>query len=254
MIIRPIRQSNLKHIGQSPQHYLDRVKTPSDSPSLRRGRAIHSYLLGEESRVVLCPMPRNEKHEKYQAFKAAHPDSELLSNEEFRDVGAMRRALVAHPEALALLRGGDREQTLKWEWAGQQWEGTPDVLCRLGLRELKSCESSHPDRFKWHALRYGYFAQLAAYRIAARELGIPCGDEHKIVAVENKRPYVITIFDVASEDLDRGERQLRLWTEKLLVCEKTGVWPGYCSGSVRLEYPTADESAVDFEDDGGDDD
>lgn len=251
-MIRPVRYSSLKHFAKSAAHYEYFTRHPRDTPSLKRGRAIHSYLLGSEGAVVVSEMKRDMRTAAYRDFAERHAGKEILSPSEFYDVKEMRRTLNAHPEAMRLLSEGEREQTLEWEWNGVVCGGTPDVVSSRGITELKSGRSAHPDRFLWDARSLGYHGQLAWYRRGLLELGKLQGDEHHIVCVENAAPYVVTVFRVTPSSIESGEKACRLWLEKLLVCEATGRFPGYCESVVDLEF--GDAAIVgEEEDDLGDD-
>lgn len=250
--LRPLHFSQLKHIALSARNYLWHAENPSDSASKRKGRAVHSYLLGSGAAVVECPIPRNEKHAAYQDFMMRHAGKEILSPSEFLEANMMRRALEEHPRAMELLEG-EREVTRDWQWCGVDCQGTPDVVRGEHITELKTSKTAHPEWFPREATRYGYHAQLAWYLISV--VGELDPKEHdggdSIVVVENKPPYHVTVFDVMPADLEAGRKCIRLWIEKLLNCERSGRFPGYVEGSVPLgigeEFDLATEELSDDE-------
>jgi hypothetical protein len=93
----------------------------------------------------------------------------------------------------------------------------------------------------------GYHAQLAWYRIGLRANGIDPQAAH-IVAVENSNPFVTTVFRVTEQALDKGERLVRLWMERLLACERHNCWPGYIDERATFDFDIPDADSLDWDD------
>jgi hypothetical protein len=53
-----------------------------------------------------------------------------------------------------------------------------------------------------------------------------------IVAVESSAPYPVTVIRVTDKMRNKGARQCRMWFEQLLVCERSGHFPGYVEADV----------------------
>lgn len=232
--LEPVRFSRLKLFGKSAAHYAHGYG--DDTGPMRKGSALHRYLLGDKSGVVLYPGRRAGK--KWDEFKAAHEGTDILIQSEFRDVEGMRKSIERHPRAMALL-DGVREERIEWEMAGRACAGTPDVVhLRTGgkvLVELKTSVSAAPDLFKWQAKRMAYHAQLAWYAHALESTLVyapgPVTEQY-IVAVESAPPYPVTVIRVTDALRKKGERQWRAWFEQLLVCERSGHFPGYVDADV----------------------
>jgi hypothetical protein len=235
--MEPLRFSRLRRMAKSAAHFA--AYQDEDTASLRKGRALHSLLLGDarDEVVAVCPpgMKRDLRHKAYQEWLKGHEGAEILTEAEAASVRGMRQSIERHPRALELLEGV-REHTEYWTWLGRACRGTPDVVSSRYLVELKTCRSSDPRQFPFEARRYHYHGQLAWYlnglsivRGAAR---IP--SEICIVAIESTVPYPVTVFRVTDELLEQGERSLRLWMERLAVCEQSGVWPAYAESDVEL--------------------
>ncbi len=236
----PVRFSRLKLMGKSAAHY--RLGKGDETASMRKGSAVHSYLLGDAGKVAVYEGKRDQRTAAYQAFLAEHPDTLILSPREAEDVQGMRRSIQKHPRAVELL-SGIREERIEWTLAGRACAGTPDVVHLHAdgsktLVELKTSQSAAPDLFRWQSRKLAYHAQLAWY---AR--GLEAALVHKpgpvteqyIVAVESSPPYPVTIFKVTDALRAAGDRQWRVWFEQLLVCERTGNWPGYVECDVELD-------------------
>jgi hypothetical protein len=237
--LQPVRFSRLKLMGKSPAHY--QAGVDAETGSMRKGSALHSYLLGDADRVKVYEGKRDKRVKAYQAFLEEHPDAEILSPREAIDVEGMRASLHRHERAMQLL-DGIREQRIEWSLGGRPCAGTPDVVhLRDGgkvLVELKTGQSSAPDLFRWQSRKLAYHAQLAWYARGLEMASIytpgPVTEQY-IVAVESSAPYPVTVFRVTDALRSAGERQCRLWLEQLLVCERTGRWPGYVDADVELD-------------------
>lgn len=234
----PVRFSRLKFMAESPAHYADGVA--DETSAMRKGSATHAYLLGGASKVVLYEGgARNPNFKAWQEFKAAHPGKHILIPSEMAAVEGMRRAIEAHPRAMELLDDGVQENRIEWSLGARRCAGTPDVVKplpgRKRLVELKTCMTSKPGRFQWQAKNMHYHAQVAWYAEGlARTMAYVPGpvDEVYVVAVEQKRPYVVTVYPVTPSVLRAGLKQCHDWLVELEACERAGKFPGYAQGDV----------------------
>lgn len=244
--LEPVRFSRLKQLAKSAAHF--QAGFGDETGAMRKGTALHSYLLGGADRVVVYRDGRRDaRQEKWRDFQAANEGKCILIPSELDAAEGMRRAVEAHPRAMQLL-DGVQEERIEWTMLGRACAGTPDVVHpRLGKKtgvELKSSVTSHPERFAWQARRMFYHCQCAWYKDGLeRTLSYAPGevDEFYVVAVESTEPYVVTVFRYDAESLRLGARQNRLWLEQLLVCERTGRYPGYVDTDVTLSV--LDESS-----------
>lgn len=238
--LEPVRFSRLKLMGKSAAHYAH--GRTDETASMRKGTAVHSYLLGDQDRVKVYDGRRDARTKAYQAFLEEHPDCDILSPKEAVDVEGMRKAIENHERAVELLCG-IREERIEWTLAGRACAGTPDVVhvrpdgTKIVV-ELKTSQSSAPDLFRWQARKLAYHAQIAWYaRGLETALVYTPGRvvEQYIVTVESAPPYPVTVFRVTDALRAAGDKQCRLWFEHLLVCERTGNWPGYVECDVDLD-------------------
>lgn len=227
----PVRFTNLKQMARSPAHYLHNLQQErEDTPAFKLGRATHRLAL-EGILPVIYDGRRAGK--EWEAFAAGQqcPMEDILNVRESEQVCAIAGAVRRHPEAVRLLRG-TIEQKLQWQLGGRDCQGTPDVVAHGHIADLKTCRDAHPDRLMWQALRLNYHAQLAWYREGVRLSGAGTPSEAYIVAVESTPPHPVVVLRVTEPMLERGARLCRLWFEQLLVCEESGVWPGYSEAIV----------------------
>lgn len=238
----PVHFSTLKHFGRSPAHYLSALALGvTETKAMRVGTLVHAETFEQDGPLVYEGERRGNA---WKAFKEENPGVEIVTRAEAdraREItDALRLSVLAHHTASGLL-SGRIEQTIEWPLLGRACQGTPDVVGTdsdgLFLTDLKTTADAHPAHFQRFALKMGYHAQLAWYMDGVRLAGL--GDPRRgfIVAVEQKPPYVVTCFELTAEALEMGRRQYRLWMEQLLVCEASGIWPGYCQSIVPLDAP-----------------
>lgn len=243
----PVRFSRLKLMGKSPAHYI--TGNGEETGPMRKGSALHAFLLGQTEKIaVYRDGVRNPKSAKWIEFRAEHAGKHLLIPSEFETADKMRQSVERHDRAMELL-AGTRETRITWTLAGRACAGTPDVVQLRAdgskvLVELKTAQSSAPDLFRWQARKLAYHAQVAWYaRGLEMALAYKPGPvvEQYIVAVESSAPYPVTVFRVTDALRTAGERQARCWLEQLLVCERTGTWPGYVDCDVDMDEEDRDE-------------
>jgi hypothetical protein len=237
----PVRFSNLKCMGASPEHYLQAIQGGFvATPSMQLGSAVDALVYATQP-VVAYPGPVR-RGKAYDAFLLEHDHAIVLTAKDLALAHGMARGIERNPKAV-LVRDGQRQRTIEWKINGRACRGTPDVFTLRTVSDLKTTQCSDPDRFRWHARKYAYHAQLAWYRngLVLSELASP--EEAFIVAVESKRPHTTTVFRLTERALEIGNRTWRLWWERLMVCEDSEHFPGYREGIVDLdidEYDGAD--------------
>lgn len=245
-MIEPIRFSALKAMAQSPAHYRYLVEDGGrrETGAMRKGTALHSYLLGGRDVVVYDGGVR--RGAAWDEFRAANAHATILIPSEAAAVLGMRRAIEAHPEARRLLEG-ERERRIEWTIGGLPCAGTPDVVdygVGGALVELKSARSSRPEKFVRDAQWNGYHAQLAWYLDGVAASGREPPRRAAIVAVESNPPYPVTVFELTATAIEIGRRLWRGWLERLLVCQESNTWPGYTDAIVPFDVEDHDESIV----------
>lgn len=238
-MLAPVHFSTLKHMAQSPAHYLWAAQhEPPQSAAFRLGSAVDALLTGQGDRVVCCSARKGTK-DYIKFLESAPEDALILPAAEFGKACDMADAVTAHKQAAALLEG-ERQRFVEWRWLGRHCAGTPDVFTLDHLTELKTGRTSQPERFMSSARWYGYHAQLAWYRRALIECGFGTPASCWIVAVESSPPYPVTVFRLTDNALDLGERACRAWMERLLVCEESDCWPGYTDAVVPFDMAEDD--------------
>jgi hypothetical protein len=235
----PVRFSSLEKIAQSPAHYQVAAR---QTATMRKGSYSHALLLGTSDHWAIYDGVRRGK--EWESFKADHDGKEILSRSESSDAIALAEAVERHRDAMALLREGEQEKRLEWEFLGRNCAGTPDVRHADRIVDLKTTRCSEPGRFVRDATFRLYHAQLAWYLDGVTLSGVGTPREAWIVAVESTPPYPVTVLKLTDNALNAGRRACRLWMERLLACEAADSWPGYCEAAV--DFDVAEDVELSF--------
>jgi hypothetical protein len=248
----PVRLSRMKKMALSAQHYLAACQDDVDEPTLamRFGTLGHALLWPD----VAPPYAIYEGERRgaaWKEFEVANAHCEIYTRKEVDRASRLAESIDRHPDASKLVRLGEPERHIDWEYCGRAASSRLDVFGPSTVVELKTCRSAHPKWFVSDGIRMSYHAQVAFYRMAVAHLtGRALQDiDVVIVAVESARPHVVTVFELEDADLIEGEKLCRSWIERILVCEAANHWPGYVETRVPFRVPNPDEAQHLFEDD-----
>lgn len=233
----PVRFSRLRLMARSPAHY--KAGYQPSTEAMQIGTAAHERILMGTFGVTYDGVRRGKE---WEAFKADQPAGVMIFNaREAMQVASMATSVQANSDAMRVLEG-ERETMRLWTKDGRACQGTPDVVSDTFVTELKTGETSDPRKFHHKVRDYAYHAQLAWYDAA-----VGVRKEHYIVAVESKAPFVTTVFKLSFPTILAGQKLCRLWWERLLQCEASNEWPGYCQSVVDLDMGDEDEVVTDGE-------
>lgn len=240
----PIRFSRLKAMAQSPAHYFQAVTAErEDTPAMRFGRAVHTYVLGGPKPAVWEGTRRGKA---WDTFEAEHLGQEILTSDEHERALEVAAAVLANPLVEQLLDGSEFEQTVSWKIAGRACQGRTDIFnrSRRFVADLKTSMTASPTLFVRHALRMGYHAQLAWYGDGLAWAGLFEPIAHYVIAVETKPPFAPTVYEIDPKTVEIGRKLWRLWFERVLVCERSGYWPAYSESPLPLAAPDDPDFAL----------
>lgn len=233
-----VRFSNLKAMALSPAHYLAACQDGfEETISMKLGSGTHAMLLGKPW-CVFTGKVRNGK--VWEAFEEEHANECILNQREADEAQRMCESVLRCSDAVGLLHGLHFETTLHWthELQDRCCRSTPDGFNDRRVVELKSARTAHPERFMRDAFFRYYHAQLAWYQDAVDRTSVQGTGHPKeafIIAVENKAPYAVSCFELTPRLLEQGRAQCRLWLERVVQCERAGVWSAYCESIVPFD-------------------
>ena len=232
-----VRRSTLFHMAKSPAHYKWASENPTkDTPALLFGRAFHAAVLQpEEFTNGFAIMPAVDRRTKagrelYDKIVAESAGKEMLSQDDYDRIIAMREAIKQSPAA-SMLIGGDRETCYQWTDAdtGIMCKCRTDAEATLDKRyivDIKTCTDASTKTFNRDAIKYGYDLQVGLYCEGVRAVtGEECG--FIFIAIEKTPPYAINILQADEQMMMRGKDLFREYIGLVAECEKTGNWYAY---------------------------
>ena len=162
----------------------------------------------------------------------------IVTSEERERAARCADAVRCHPIASSYL-GGEHEVELRWRYLERDCGGRVDILHGNRVAELKTSTLAAPGWLTQQALRLHYIPQLVWYGEGARANGYPI-DDYVLIGVEVEVPHPVTVMRLSQRAREFGEKQLRLWMERLAVCESSGEFPEYTQTVETLDVPEDD--------------
>jgi hypothetical protein len=160
-----------------------------------------------------------------------------LLTKQLKVVRAMRDALFANKDAVALVQGGAAEETLvaRDPVTGVYLKARPDYRLRVNgqvvMTDVKITDPN-PVAFANRVGDLGYFMQDPFYR-TVHELatGEPVVD-FRFLCISPKPPHLVSVNRITLTDFDEGQQCMRAAIDRFAECVATDHWPDY-SGKVH---------------------
>lgn len=244
--IDAVNWSSLKIMARSPAHYKHGLAEPREETDfLRIGIATHAAVF--EPDALADRVTRWEGRRAGGAWEEFHERETtagriILVRDQWDEVRTIADAVLRHPVAGPLVRGGRSEHTLTWthrvepreHLAGYEiaCKGRLDYLRPDCIVDLKTTRDASPDAFGRQMFSLLGHGQAAWYRD---------GEGHALpfffVAVEKSAPYAVQVYEVGAYLLDMGRELYRDLLGRLHACRADDSWPGYAEGIAPLEFP-----------------
>lgn len=221
---------------------------PGPKRTFDMGHAAHLKVLGRGAPIVIVEFEDWKTKEAQRQRKAAYAEGKTpLLRHEHDQVEAMAAALRTHPFAAKLFdpSRGTPEQSLFWVdeetgmWCRARLDHQPHPRGgRLICPDYKSAVSVEPGHLRKAVYNFGYHIQSAFYLNGIKALGL--GDDNAtfvFVAQMKEPPYLVTVFDLDDDYLERGRRQVRKALRIYAECKTTGRWPGFADDVIQISAP-----------------
>jgi len=243
-----ISSSGLKLINaRSPIHYWwQSAMNPQrpvrkQKPHFNLGAALHDVLLLGDGRFEqhyhVLPEGFDERgtvkwRDHIEARDHAMKKGKMvLTKPAFDTMRAMAESVSRHELAGALLTAGTPEITLA--------AIDPETGCWIRARpdnlpfnmeiipDVKTAVDASLDIYEWAATRFGYFMSAAHYLDVIDLIYGEAKRSFVLITIEKDAPYVVTIDQLDSVDIDMARLKNRAALNKFADCLKTGNWYGY---------------------------
>lgn len=246
--IDAVNFSTLKHMAKSPRHYQHAVEAGWEPTSaMRLGTAAHVTLLEPAklaNHYAVFEGTKNRNSNEWKEFeaKAKSEGRTAMYPKEIEPAFRIRDAVMSDPIAAKYVRGCDIEVTIVWvdEATGILCKGRVDALRRSDSCEVdvKTCADATPLWFARQLARLSYHMQRSYYADGIASI-IKRQPEHRIIAVEQKEPHDVAVFQLNEAAMDAGRTMYRTLLERVKECRESGRWPGVAGGvEMPLELPS----------------
>ena len=228
---------------KSPAHYKHYKDNPQeDTPALLFGRAAHKYVLetydfyNEFAVAPICDRRTKEGKAIWEQFIADSQGKDVITQEQFEQIDAMRNAMLATPYVSKLING-EHEVSYFWtdEDTGLKCKVRPDSINHKLkiIVDYKTTDNAETEAFMRQAIKYGYDLQAQMYQQGVKA---NLGEEYLFVfiAQEKKPPYAVNILEADESFMASGKRIFREMLNVYKECTESGNWYGYLGAESQI--------------------
>lgn len=250
-------------LNRSPLHSRAAYKTAS-SPAQQLGTLFHLILLQPDlagEKITMLPESANKtsnvgkrrlltwmENKLMQQSKAGAdlPEGKMLSARidelspmlhdrfivtnqfTYDTVRVMRDAVMKRNISAAIFEQGQAEVSMFAEVADVRCKGRADWIAPALhlICDVKTTQNAGRDAFSRDAARYGYHRQAFFYRRLYAAATYQSEPIFVHLVVESAPPYDVAFFELDTEAIDAGNRQIDEALEIWRRCEFSGIWPG----------------------------
>lgn len=231
-----VSSTELKKMLKSPAHYRHLKDNPQeDTPALLFGRAAHKYVLetydfyNEFAVAPNCDRRTKEGKAIWEKFIAESDGKDVITQEQFEQIDAMRNAMLATPFVSKLING-EHEVSYFWtdEDTGLKCKVRPDAINHKlkVIVDYKTTDNAETEAFMRQAIRLGYDLQASYYLDGVKA---NTGEDYIFVfiAQEKKPPYAVNILQADDIFIRSGREVYKAMLQTYKECSESGVWYGY---------------------------
>ncbi len=245
-----ISSSGLKALLRSPAHYEQMRQSPPDSVAMRKGRAVHTWILEPQlfksSYVVAPELDRRTTAGKalWEAFQLSAEGRQVLSADDQDLCMGIGNAVETNElAAQALLSpGGHNELSVYWtdKETGVLCKARADRIFNGLIFDLKTTQDAQPREFQRTIASYLYHLSAAFYFDGFSTVMDVQG--FSWIPVEKSAPYGIAFYAASDETLAVGRAEyaqaLRAY-QAYMTPRSTGTpAPGYPQRFETISLPT----------------
>ena len=177
-----------------------------------------------------------EGKELWSKFVAESEGKDVITEEQFEVIDAMRNAMLATPFVSKLING-EHEVSLFWtdEDTGIKCKCRPDSLNdKLKIVvDYKTCDNAETRHFMRKAIDLGYDLQASYYLDGVKSTtGLDC--IFVFIAQEKKPPYAVNILQADDVFIRSGRQLYKDMLATYKECTETGNWWGYLGSENQI--------------------
>lgn len=146
-----------------------------------------------------------------EKWEKENQEKTILTDEIFKKIAEIKKALLSHEIAKALLTGGQSEFSYfsKDEHTGLQLKCRPDYFKSGALIDLKTTRNASSIEFSKQIANFNYHIQAAFYLDVFNAATSLIATEFYFVAVETEAPYGVSVYQLAPEEIEAGREDYK---------------------------------------------
>lgn len=233
-----ISSSDLKKMMKSMATYKWYKDNPedSDSQALLFGRFYHKFILendcweDEFAVAPYCDKRTKAGKEAWEQFCKENEGKDIVTQQDYETVVAMREAFMKTPFAPFLIKG-EHEKSFFWtdEKTGVPCKCRPDSIVKIKEQyvciDLKTTTNAETDAFMKQSYKLGYDLQAEHYCQGLKHI---YGEDFKFIfiAQEKTEPYLCNVLEADEYFMQSGKELRNMLLEQYDDCCRTGNWYG----------------------------
>jgi ATP-dependent exoDNAse (exonuclease V) beta subunit len=195
----------------------------------------------------ICDRRTKEGKETWNKFVAESEGKDVITQEQFEQIDAMRNAAYATPFVSKLL-SGEKELSFwgKDEDTGLVIKCRPDCLTEWNgkhiLIDYKTAQDVENMKFYRDSIKFGYDLQMAYYQDILEQ---NTGKDYMVVIIaqEKTAPYVTNVFQLSNDYLENGREVYKEMLKIYKECVETDNWYGYMRDGISILGKPDDEES-----------
>lgn len=244
--IEAMSASGAKKMLRSPLHYKLMRDTPNEpTAQMEFGTVVHAGVLEPDTLddIVAVAPAVNARTNAGKALLAEFAELNagriILSPSDAVRAQRCIAAVRAHPGAMKLLDGGERELSLFWQDSrfSVPAKARYDAFNHGGVIDLKTCQNASPEDFAKTIAAFDYMTQAAFYISGAEHVLNASPRFFCFIAVETEPPHAVATYALGSASILAGQHRVDIALERYAVALARGVWEGYPSTIETIEIP-----------------
>lgn len=172
----------------------------------------------------------NAGKEAKAEFEAANVGKRIITQDMYEQALSMALKVRLDNRASNLLHGCQYQASLFFNGL----KGRPDAMKLGQMADLKTTQDASPEEFRRSIFKYNYHNQAAWYVALARSLGLPIETYH-IIAIEKTEPYLVGIYRLGRNLLQRGLEENSHQLARLRECEMLDHYPAYEVQEIEID-------------------
>lgn len=239
-----LSSSMLKKMAVSPSHckaMMDGQESEDDgdkedSKALTFGRAVHSFLLEDESHFKsifrVKKYPWNIKAGIAEKAEFERNGWTPVDGKQMEAIIGIKTSFDRHPIVQILMSSTNMqtETSILWDHNALPCRCKPDAMgthAEFGpwILDVKTCQSCLPHKFSADTFKYGYDIQDVHY---SRGYHAAFGSvpTFYFFAVESKPPYACMLYQYDPEVRNHANNEWNRLVSDFVACQEAGIWPG----------------------------